>query len=88
MIDSFETWMTTLAFSRLYLLQRILCINVINLACALIYEISISLYRASCISYLYGRMTDSPQSRDKPSRELIEELCLRFVVNKPLEDTK
>lgn len=32
-------------------------------------------------------MTDSPQGRDKPSRELIEELCLRFVVNKPLEDT-
>ena len=38
--------------------------------------------------YVYGEMADSPQGRDKPSRELIEELCLRFVVNKPLEDTK
>ncbi|GMH40364.1 hypothetical protein BSKO_08268 [Bryopsis sp. KO-2023] len=32
-------------------------------------------------------MSEHHKGRERPSRELIEELCLRFIVNKPVEDT-
>lgn len=33
-------------------------------------------------------MAESIQGSKLPSKEVVEDLCLRFVVNKPIEDTK